>query len=168
MNPSKRQLPVATVLAPGALPGAFASDSSMTPEAVRAIMGRFTEFINTASEPMAKELIAPQAIFYVPGREEPVRGPEGYLAIIQMMRGGFPDIQWALDETIVEGNRVAARFTMRGTHRGTFGGVPASGKKISVQALNIYHLSPQGQFIQEYGQPDMAGLLAQIGAIPIR
>lgn len=65
-------------------------------------MGRFTEFINTASEEMAKELVSPQAIFYVPGREKPLRGPGGYLEIIQMLRSGFPDIQWALEEVIVE------------------------------------------------------------------
>jgi steroid delta-isomerase-like uncharacterized protein len=168
MNSSKREMLVAAVLSVSALPAAFAGDAPMTPEIGRATMGRFTEFINTASEKMAKELISPLAIFYVPGHEEPMRGPEGYLAIIQMMRSGFPDIQWALDEVIVEGNRVAARFTMRGTHLGTFNGVPPSGKKIAVQALNIYHLSPQGQFIQEYGQPDMLGLLTQIGAIPVR
>lgn len=36
----------------------------------------------------------PDAIFYVPWRSEPMRGPAGYLSIIQMMREGFPDIQW--------------------------------------------------------------------------
>ena len=168
MNSSKRQLLVAAALSASAWPAAFAGNVSMTPERGRAIMGRFTEFINTASEKAAKELISPQAIFYVPGREDPMRGPEGYLAIIQMMRSGFPDIQWTVDELIVEGNRIAARFTMRGTHLGAFNGVPPSGRKIAVQALNIYHLSPQGQVIQEYGQPDMLGLLTQIGAIPIR
>ena len=54
-----------------------------------------------------------------------------------MMRGGFPDIQWTLEETIAEGDKVAARFTMRGTHNGTFYGVPPTGKKIGVKAMNI-------------------------------
>jgi hypothetical protein len=48
------------------------------------------EFINTASEKLAAELISPDAIFHVPGRSEPMRGPAGYIAIIGMMRGGFP------------------------------------------------------------------------------
>jgi len=64
----------------------------MTPEANKRVMIRFTEFINTASETLAAELISPDAIFHVPGRPEPMRGPAGYLAIIQMMRGGFPDL----------------------------------------------------------------------------
>ena len=137
----------------------------MTAEANKLVMSRFVEFINTASETLATELISPDAIFYVPGRSEPMRGPAGYLSIIQMMREGFPDIQWILDEMVAEGDKVAARFIMRGTHRGTFFGVPPSGNKISVQALNLYRLY-RGQFVEERGQPDMLALLQQIGALP--
>jgi steroid delta-isomerase-like uncharacterized protein len=129
-------------------------------------MKRFVEFINSASEKLAHELVSPDAIFHVPGRPEPMVGPAGYLMIIGMMRAGFPDIQWTLEEQISEGERVAARFTMRGTHRGQFMGVPPTEKTISVQALNIYHLT-NGQIIKEYGSPDMLGLLAQIGALPV-
>ncbi|WP_081419005.1 ester cyclase [Paenibacillus sp. Leaf72] len=77
-------------------------------------MHRFTEFINTASEKLADELIAPGAIFFVPGQAEPMRGPAGYLAIIGMMRSGFPDIKWTLEEMVAEGDKVAVRFIMRG------------------------------------------------------
>ena len=139
----------------------------MTPEASKQVMIRFTEFINTASETLAAELISPDAIFHVPGRPEPMRGPAGYLAIIQMMRGGFPDIQWTLEEMVAEGDKVAARFTMRGTHLGTFFGTASTGKKIAVQALNIYRLA-RGQIIEETGQPDLLGLLQQIGAVPAK
>jgi steroid delta-isomerase-like uncharacterized protein len=137
----------------------------MTTETNKAVMWRFLQFINTASEKLAEELISPDAVFHVPGRPEPMRGPAGYLAIIGMMRGGFPDIQWTLEEVIAEGDKVAARFTMRGTHRGAFFGVPPTGKTIAVQAMNFYRLSG-GQFVEERGQPDLLGLLQQIGAVP--
>jgi len=90
--------------------GPFAKGSRMTIESNKRTMHRFTEFINTASEKLAGELISPNAIFYVPGRQEPMRGPAGYLATIAMMRSGFPDIQWTLEETIAEDDRVAARL----------------------------------------------------------
>jgi steroid delta-isomerase-like uncharacterized protein len=130
----------------------------------RQFMNRFVQFINTADARLAVELVSSEAVFHVPGRPAPVRGPEGYLDIIGMMRGGFPDIEWALEESVVEGDVIAARFTMRGTHRGPFFGVPPSGKKIAVQALNIYRLS-NGKIVSEVGQPDFLGLLQQIGAI---
>src|SRR5580658_9603182 len=104
----------------------------MTPENNKLTMQRFTEFINTASEKLAAELISPDAIFHVPGSSEPMRGPAGYLSIIGMMRGGFPDIQWTLEEMVAEADKVAARFTMRGTHKGKFFDVPPTGKTIAV------------------------------------
>lgn len=94
-----------------------------------------------------------------------MRGPTGYLAIIATMRGGFPDIQWTLEEMIAEEDKVAARFTMRGTHDGAFFGVPPTGEKIAVQAMNFYRLA-DGQIVGERGQPDLLGLLQQIGAAP--
>ena len=129
------------------------------------LMGRFVEFINTANEHLAEELIGTDATFYVPGQPEPMRGPNGYLAIIGMMRSGFSDIQWSLEDKVVEENKVAARFIMTGTHNGTFFGVPPTGKTITVQAINFYRFS-NGQIVEEYGQPDMLSLLQQIGAIP--
>ena len=137
----------------------------MTIDSNKRAMLRFTEFINTSSEQLAEELISPNAIFYVPGRPEPMRGPAGYLAIIAMMRSGFPDIQWTMEEMIAEDDRVAARFTMRGTHKGTFFGVVPTGNTIQVRAMNFYRLA-NGKLVEEYGQPDLLSLLQQIGAVP--
>jgi len=131
----------------------------------KAAMSRFVNFINTADEKLAEEIISPDAQFYVPGRPEPMKGPVGYLNIIAMMRSGFPDIQWKLEELIAENDNVAARFTMHGTHQGPFLGVPPTGKQIQVGAINIYHFS-NGQIVEEHGQPDLIGLLGQIGGLP--
>ena len=128
-------------------------------------MRLFTKFINTGNKQLAEELIASDAIFWVPGRPDPMRGLEGYMNILGMMRSGFSDIQWTLEETIAEGDKVAARFTMRGTHDGAFFGAPATGKKIEVRAMNYYPFS-DGMIVEEYGQPDLLGLLQQIGALP--
>jgi len=137
----------------------------MQTENSKLVMLRFVEFINTANEKLAAELIHPQAVFYVPGYPEPMHGPAGYLAIIGMMRMAFPDIQWTLEEMVVEDDKVAARFTMRGTHKGAFLGVAPTEKSIKVQSMAFYRLAG-GQFIEEHGQPDMLGLLQQIGALP--
>lgn len=130
-------------------------------------MQRFVQFINTADPKLATELVSPKASFFVPGRPDPLIGPAGYLEIINMMRSGFPDIQWTLEETIAEGDNIVARYTMRGTHMGTFMGVAPTGKKIAVQALNIYRFS-KGQILEELGQPDLLGLLQQIGGLSPR
>ena len=137
----------------------------MSIEKNKQTMNRFVEFINTASEILCKELISTDARFYVPGQPEPLLGPAGYLNIINMMRSGFPDIRWELEEMVAEKEKVAARFTMRGTHQGTFFSVPATSRTIEVTAVNFYRFS-DGQIIEEYGQPDLLSLLQQIGAVP--
>jgi steroid delta-isomerase-like uncharacterized protein len=136
----------------------------MTIETNRRLMNRFVEFINTASEQLADELISTDATFHVPGSPGPMHGPKGYLTILAMMRVGFPDVRWTLEETIAEGDRIAARFTMRGTHSGTFFGVPPTGTPIAVQAMNLYRFSGE-KIVEEYGQPDLLRLLIQIGAV---
>ncbi|KIQ14594.1 ester cyclase [Flavobacterium sp. MEB061] len=126
---------------------------------------QFVEFINTADENLAQQLINPTAKFHVPGQAEPLIGPVGYLETILMMRKGFPDIQWYLEEIISENDKSAIRFTMTGTHKGTFFGVPPTGNSIKIQATNFYRLT-DNQIIEEYGQPDLLALLQQIGAVP--
>ena len=126
---------------------------------------QFVQFINTADENLAQQLISPVAKFYVPGQAEPLQGPKGYLMIIAMMRSGFPDIQWTIEDMITENDKVAVRFAMRGTHQGTFFGVPATERPIVVQAMNFYRLVDD-QIIEEFGQPAMLDLLTQIGAAP--
>ena len=134
-------------------------------EITKEFFKRFVQFINTADENLAQQLISPVAKFYVPGQPEPLQGPKGYLMIIAMMRIGFPDIQWTIEDIITEKDKAAVRFTMKGIHQGIFFGVPATEKQIKVQAMNFYRLADD-QIIEEFGQPDMFGLLTQIGAIP--
>jgi steroid delta-isomerase-like uncharacterized protein len=126
---------------------------------------QFVQFINTADENLAQQLISPSAKFYVPGQNEPLIGPNGYLTIIKMMRSGFSNIQWTLDDMVSENDKTAIRFTMRGTHDGTFFGFPPTGKNIDVKAINFYRLV-NNQIVEEFGQPDLLGLLQQIGATP--
>src|SRR3954453_12309354 len=106
----------------------------MMSETNKLIIRRFTEeLINTASATRAAELIAPNAALYVPGMPESLRGPAGFLSIVDMMRGGFPDVRWTLEDRVAEGDKVAARFTMRGT--------PPTGKSIIGQSTSFYRLA---------------------------
>ena len=166
MRTTRRVIFLSAATAAVSLFGCAAPGRETSPAiANRQFMARFVGFINTADPRLATELVSPDAVFHVPGRAGPVHGPQGYLEIIGMMRSGFPDIRWTLEETVVEGDVIAARFTMRGTHRGVFFGVPPTGKPIAVQALNIYRLST-GKIVSEVGQPDLLGLMQQIGGLP--
>src|SRR4051812_31296574 len=120
----------------------------MTSEAAKRLIQRFTSaFINTASPSVAAELIAPAAVFHAPGMPT-LKGPDGYLALLGMLRDGFPDVQWTLEDSVAEGDKVAARFTMRGTHTGPFMGIPPSRKVFSATSMAIYRIAG-GQIVEE-------------------
>jgi steroid delta-isomerase-like uncharacterized protein len=126
---------------------------------------RFVEFINSGDTSIGKEVVSESAVFHVPFGGEPLKGLDGYLQILGMMRGAFPDIQWTLKETVCEGEKIVARFETRGTHNGPFLNFPASGKTFCMTAVNIYRFV-DGKIVEELGQPDLFGLMVQIGAMP--
>ncbi|KAE8841174.1 hypothetical protein PTNB85_04573 [Pyrenophora teres f. teres] len=95
-------------------------------------LNRFIDFINSGDTDIGKEIVSESAIFHIPFGSGPLKGLDGYLQILGMMRGAFPDIQWTLQETVCEGDTVVARFETKGTHNGFFMGVPPTGKPISL------------------------------------
>ncbi|KAI3573548.1 hypothetical protein IWW34DRAFT_756688 [Fusarium oxysporum f. sp. albedinis] len=130
------------------------------------ILARFIEFINSGDSNIGKDVISDSAEFYAPFDQKPLRGLDGYLQILDMLRSAYPDIQWTLEETVSEGDNVVARFTTRGTQTGSFLGYPPSGKRIQMTVINIYRFS-QGKIVEETGLPDLFGMMVQIGAVKL-
>ena len=97
----------------------------------------------------------------------PGQGPgvEGLKDVLRMIRGGFPDIHWMVEEQVEEGDKVVTRFNWTGTHEGPFMGAPASGRKVSVWGVVIDRFD--GEKIRDTRIiMDALGLMMQIGAIP--
>lgn len=126
---------------------------------------RFVDFINSTDPSIGETVIAPEAAFLTPFSPEPLRGLPGYMQILKIMRGAFSDVQWSIDRIVIEGDTVAARFELRGTHDGDFLGIPATGRTVTANASNFYRFD-DGLIIDEVGQPDVLSILRQIGALP--
>ena len=67
---------------------------------------------------------------------------------------------------IVEGNKVVARVRLTGTHHGEFLGVPATGKRVDVQLIDITRFGEDGLAHEHWGVTDALGMMQQLGAIP--
>jgi steroid delta-isomerase-like uncharacterized protein len=74
----------------------------------------------------------------------------------------FPDIQIQVEEVAAEDGLICFRSTMRGTHQGTFHGLPPSGRRVAVQLLDMIKIE-NGQFVEHWGGPDLYDLLQQLG-----
>ncbi len=130
------------------------------------IMQQFLQFINSGDPAIGKPIIDDDVIFYAPTSPEPMKGFEGYMGVLAMMRGAMPDIKWHIEEMIAEDEKVLVRYTMTGTQTQPLMGIPATGKSINVTAMNIYEFK-DGKIIREHGLPDMFSLLMQLGVIPM-
>lgn len=75
----------------------------------------------------------------------------------------FPDMRHAIEDVFSTDDRVAVRFVIHGTHTGTFLGIPATGRAVTIAANVLLHVRG-GRVSALYGVFDEAGLLRQIGA----
>ena len=82
-----------------------------------------------------------------------------------MMHAAFPDFAVEVHEMLQDGDKVVARITMGGTHQGEFMGVPASGNRVGVDAIDILQFRAD-KCIAHWGVMDMAGMMEQMGAAP--
>ena len=76
----------------------------------------------------------------------------------------FPDIRHHILDIVAEGDKVAIRFNITGTHEGEFQGILATGKKVSVDGTDFLTII-DGKIVEEWLNSDMMGLLHQIGGI---
>jgi len=90
---------------------------------------------------------------------------DGVRGFYETLWAAFPDVEATIEDMIAEGDEVAFRVTVRGTHEGEFMGVPATGTKITMAVQNIYRLR-DGKVIERWSNPDMLGMMTQLGAIP--
>ena len=89
--------------------------------------------------------------------------PEAIAHLLATWRAAFPDLRLEIDELVAAGDRVAARWTLRGTHHGAFLGLPPTGRRVAVAGTELYRLAG-GQIIERSAVVDIPGLLRQLGA----
>jgi steroid delta-isomerase-like uncharacterized protein len=119
------------------------------------------EFWNQGNFAAADELLAPNAAIYLPTGE--CVDPAGLKQFAEAWRVAFPDWYATTEELVSEGDRVAERWTGRGTHRGELQGMPATGKPV-VAPGSVFYRIDGGRIVEFRGQVDVMGLFQQLGA----
>jgi len=108
-------------------------------------------------------MLAPDFIINLAGVPHQMRGREVWKHGMEAMRRGFPDMQAHIEDIFGSGDRVAARLTFRGTHKGEFQGIPATGRAVEYTSIEIYRISG-GLIAEEWICTDMLTLMQQIGS----
>jgi len=109
------------------------------------------------------ELLAPDVFFnYVSPGVEPNR--EVYKREVNSYFVGFPDLQFTIEDILAEGDKVAVRYTGRGTHKGEFWGVAPTGRQVTMRGISIIRIK-EGRIVEEWAYINTLNLMEQLGAL---
>jgi steroid delta-isomerase-like uncharacterized protein len=122
----------------------------------------FDEVLNAGKLSLLDTLIGAAYVDHNPSPGQPA-GAAGVKGKVEALRAAFPDLRYALEDLVAEGDLVAARYSWRGTHKGeAFLGIPPSGKSILVRGMDFYRLR-DGRIVEHWDNVDELGMLTQLG-----
>jgi steroid delta-isomerase-like uncharacterized protein len=130
----------------------------------KAVMSRFYDRVaagdlGVIDEVLAEDFIEHEAIAPSPDRE-------GVRQLFTMLAAAFPDMRFGVEHMVQEDDLVMAYGTVEGTHEGEFMGVPATGKQMTMQLIDIMRFDQAGLVCEHWGVADMLSLMQQLGVVP--
>ena len=130
-----------------------------------AVVRRFYEEMNNGRKlELAPELFASDHKFHDPQIPGIPDGPDGVASTVKVYQAGL-DGHWEIEDIFSAGDKVTIRWTGSGTHVGEVNGIPATGKKISVDAICV-HRVVDGKIAETWEVWDTLGFLQQLGVLP--
>lgn len=130
------------------------------------VIERYFDAWNSGELEVFDEIIAPGYINHSPATPNPAAGPAGLKPIVVAIRAAFPDIHYTVKDLVIGEGKVAVRLSWTGTHLGDFFGIPASGKTVTVNTMQIEYIS-NGQIVEHWRQTDDLGFMQQIGVVKL-
>jgi steroid delta-isomerase-like uncharacterized protein len=136
----------------------------MSTEQNKTLVRRFGDLIN------AQNLDGAFALFTADFVDHglPPGAPSGVESSRQFFKArfaAFPDLHATLTDIIAEGDRVASRMHIDGTHQGSLMGIPPTGKHVQWSFISIHRIA-DGKIAEHWTEMDTLGLMQQLGVVP--
>ena len=136
----------------------------MSVEENKALIRRLIEEAwNKGNLAVIDELLSPDYVLHIAAPGTPDR--EGYKQAVNMYRTDWSDFRLTVEDMVAEGDKVAMRGTLRGTHKGEHMGIAPTGKELTLTAIAIRRFEG-GKIVEEWVETDMLGLMQQMGVVP--
>ncbi len=136
----------------------------MSAEESRATMRRYFGAFEQGDNDLLDELLAPEYVNHSPATPDLPTGPEGVKGVVAMFRSGIPDLRVLVEDMIAEGDKVATRYTLEGTHGGELFGVAPTGQHLSIKSISIERVS-DGKIREHWRITDSLEMMQQIGLV---
>ena len=91
---------------------------------------------------------------------------EGVIKFFEMFRAAFSDLRMEAEDVVESGDKAWARIRMTGTNDGEFMGMPATGKSVDFQAVDIVRFNDDGTAAEHWGVTDTMTMMQQLGVVP--
>ena len=114
---------------------------------------------------VADEVYAPSYVGHDPSNPEEVRGLQAAKQAAADYRRAFPDLRVTVEDLIAEGDKVAARLRVRGTHLGDLNGIAPTGRRVDFTGIVISRVEG-GRIAEDWANFDDLGMMRQLGVIP--
>jgi steroid delta-isomerase-like uncharacterized protein len=86
---------------------------------------------------------------------------------IDRVFAALDDVEFTIDDLVAEGDRIAVRLTSSATQTGEFMGMPATGKRYTIEEMHVFRIG-DGQVAEHWHQLDQMGMMRQLGAMPAK
>ncbi len=136
----------------------------------KAVLRRwFEEVWNKGREEAIDELFAEDGVAHGLAGDGggKLRGPEGFKPFFQRFRDAFPDIEIVVEDIIAEGDRVAARCTVRGRHQSDSLGFAATNQPVAFDGICIVRIR-DGKIVEAWNNFDFMAMFVQVGAVQFK
>jgi steroid delta-isomerase-like uncharacterized protein len=138
----------------------------MSTEQNKAVVRRFFELYDQGKlDQLEQEVVDPAAVIHLTGVPKPLtRGEFKQTGVAFHL--AFPDHTATIQDQVAEDDMVVTRSTFRGTQRGELQGIPATGKSVTFDQVNIHRITG-GRIVEAWAYFDQFSLLQQLGVIPM-
>ena len=130
----------------------------------KAQVARFFAAMSARDFDAMAAFMAPDHRFYFPLSPEPLDA-EAHVGMNRQFGKAVEQLQWTIEEQLVDGDKVATRGYITGVHNGEFNGLPPTGNPVRVNYINIIQLR-EGLSVNEWDSMDTFALMQQLGAVP--
>lgn len=124
----------------------------------------FEELWNQKNRAVIDEVLVPDYVHHDPQATDIARGIEGYKQFVERYLSAFPDVHMSIEDEIVAGDTIVTRWTVTATHTGNLPGIPATGKRISLEGMTIARVK-DGKFVESWNNWDALGMMKQLGVV---
>ncbi|MFE2425550.1 ester cyclase [Streptomyces sp. NPDC059373] len=126
----------------------------------------FEDIIGTENAGAFHELVASGYIDHDVANEQDTRGADAFLEETLGYRRAFPDFAFTVEDQVAEGDRVATRWTWRGTNTGEMRGMPPTGKTVEMVGTTTFRFE-DGKIKEGWWHWDFLGMLRQLGVVSL-